>query len=37
MNTFEQLITPLKTFLDTKGHSFDEITNSKALFLRISP
>ncbi len=32
MNTFEQLTAPLKAFLDTKGHSFDEVTNSKALF-----
>ena len=34
MNTFEQLIAPLKTFLNTKGHSFDEIANSKALFFK---
>lgn len=34
MNTFEQLIAPLKSFLEVKGHVFDKKSNSKTLFFK---
>ena len=34
MNTFEQLISPLKSFLESKGSVFDKISNSKTLFFK---
>jgi len=34
MNTFEQLISPLKFFLESKGNVFDKISNSKTLFFK---
>lgn len=34
MNTFEQLISPLKSFLELKGSVFDKISNSKTLFFK---
>lgn len=34
MNTFEQLILPLQSFLDSKGSDFDKNSNSKTLFFK---
>ena len=34
MTTFEQLIAPLKSFLESKGSVFDKISNSKTLFFK---
>lgn len=34
MNTFEQLVAPLNSFLQSKGSVFDKISNSKTLFFK---
>ena len=34
MNTFEQLIAPLNSFLQSKGSFFDKKSNSKTLFFK---